>query len=642
MINYAQEAHQRFGQKYKRLCIPDELLRVNAAPIGITFGTCESEYQNDVATALWILDQLVACGNVEKAFQYFPDKRLAYDNVKIPRLTDSCHSEEVLVCMVYIIRKIDLPDDGTEMTPLQRFREIIKLIDPHAIRTAITRFEEKMWSFFDDLLFCIDFHKECQQQYADELLSLIESNSSIKKELVEICCSFKDSQSSPVPLAGPMRFDFPLHNPEMDLYLSYRSKFERLGDAEKKMAEKINETLDKIDHEEFRMDLVCLLGPYLQAKIESFERIIIREESKQRLLALTIDDPYEMCFAHFFMLVEETGAVWLYTLSVTVLYAAVALLPWNGTLDKNLGWETQLCAVTDDVMYDEEDIMEIAPEEAPLTINHTEEYAELYQRKFKDKGLWADPSLVSKSDVDYVNFPQIVYALTGTVMPRRPFDNADIADRLQNCGVRSSQRKVLSQYILLASAHRERTRLPEGHHTMKTGMSSESELKQRIDRYRMENEKLDRLLKESFNEKNAERKRAEVAEEQLEKSIAEIAELRAMIYDRAIFQNEKRSTISFPYAVRHKVTIFGGHEVWLNMIKPLLSGVRYVGPDERPNMSVLMNTDVMWLQTNVMAHSFYNKVVEVARTHNIPVRYFSYSGAEKCAEQLALDDMKNK
>lgn len=384
VMKYAQEAHERFGQKYERVCIPDELLRVNAAPVGITFGTCEAEYQNDVATALWTLDQLVACGNMEKAFQYFPEKQLAYDNVKIPRLTDSCHSDEVLVCMVYIIRKIDLPDDGTEMTPLQRFREIIKLIDPCAIQAAISRFEAKMWSFFDDLLFCIDYHKECQQQYADELLSLVETNSSIRKELLEIYSSLEDSQSSPVPLAGPVRFDFPLYNPEIDLFLSRRSKYERLAEEENRTADQINETLDKIDHEEFRMDLICLLGPYLQAKIESFEQIEIREECRKRLLALTIDDPYEICFAHFYMLVEETGAVWLYTLSVTVLHAAVALLPWNGTLDKNLGWESRLCELNTDAWYDEEDIMEILPEEVPLTINHTDAYAALYQRKYRD------------------------------------------------------------------------------------------------------------------------------------------------------------------------------------------------------------------------------------------------------------------
>lgn len=40
-----------------------------------------------------------------------------------------------------------------------------------------------------------------------------------------------------------------------------------------------------------------------------------------------------------------------------------------------------------------------------------------------------------------------------------------------------------------------------------------------------------------------------------------------------------------------------------------------------------------------ISHSAYYKIMDTVRTHNIPVHYFSYASAEKCAEQLALFDV---
>lgn len=40
-----------------------------------------------------------------------------------------------------------------------------------------------------------------------------------------------------------------------------------------------------------------------------------------------------------------------------------------------------------------------------------------------------------------------------------------------------------------------------------------------------------------------------------------------------------------------------------------------------------------------ISHSAYYKIMDTVRTHNIPVHYFSYASAEKCAEQLELFDV---
>lgn len=636
VMQYAGEADLRFGKKYDALSIPDELLRLNAAPVGITFGMCEYENNNDVATALWMLDQLEACGNLSEAYRFFPDNLTARKGVTIPPISDSCHSDELLHCMVYIIRRIDLQDDGTGMTPMQRFRAILKLIDPYAIRSAVSKFEEKMWYFFDCILYCTNFHRQLQVKYADELYKLVSKCQMYNNELIEI---YRQHESYKVPsklMLGTVNPEN-VANYEMAFLTANRNRAERIRDMLLKIAPQIDEMLNGIDLEEYLIELLCLVGPYLYSDKTSLDDLKVPEDHLARILSLKIEDPYEICFAHMYMLVEGIDSVWLYSQSVSVLYAAAMHLPWTVTLNK-YGWGCEQKEISGSMLYDEEDVFSFNASEIQQTVNYTDMQAAMYQRIYKDKGLWADPALASRKEIESVNIPQIVYALTGTVMPRRPNEDAEIAERLKSCGVKPSMRMILGQYIRLASACAGGDDVSTERVVSNT---TESELKEQVEKYRAELLRLDGLLNASIKDKNAERKRADTMVVQLESSRVEIAELRAMIYDRAIYLKEKKPNVQFPYSVRQKVTVFGGHEVWLNMMRPLLSGVRYVGPDEKPNMSVLMNTDVIWLQTNVMAHSFYNKVVEIARKHHIPVRYFSYSGAEKCAEQLALDDMNS-
>ena len=52
--------------------------------------------------------------------------------------------------------------------------------------------------------------------------------------------------------------------------------------------------------------------------------------------------------------------------------------------------------------------------------------------------------------------------------------------------------------------------------------------------------------------------------------------------------------------------------------------------------NVMRNADVVWIQPNAISHSKYYKIIGQIRKHDIPVRYFLYASARKCAEQVAL------
>ena len=643
VIDLAEYADTRFSSKYPDLCIPDELLRVNSVSVGIGFAYCDDLEFLSVAAALWILDRLQEEGMMEKAYAFLPDLRLAEEKVLLPPMKDTCHGDDVLCGMLYIVQHIRTEDDGTEMSPGQRFSEIIKLIDPYKIKRAVRRFEEKQWENFDAILYAINYHKQKILKLADEALATINICSDIHAEMLSMYMETASPKPVPiVPYAALLPDTGRIESP-FTHHMMQKNRAEQLGTKEQMLTAEVNSKLDEIDDEEKAMDLACVLSPYLIEDPKSYKRIKIPGEYGRLISSLEVDDPFEICFAHLYMLANNMNSVWLYHQSLSVLFAAAKQLPWNVNWSIRSQWIGSGEELPEDILLEDDEMFDLPEEDSDTAFDDSERRKKLYQKAYSDKGLWVDPDTVARKEQSRVNLSQIVYAMTGAVMPRNTTGNLDIAERLRLCGMKKTQRIALEQYILLMNAQNMRTRMPIMAENTEPSECNAEELKEGLTRAKEENERLRTMLKEVHAERNAERKRANQAEQTLEHDRAELAELRSMIYDRSKLNDAgKETAVAFPYTVSCRIVIFGGHDVWLNCIRPLLKGVRYVSPTAKPNMSMLMNTDVIWLQTNVMGHSYYNKIVDTARIHNIPVKYFSYSGAEKCAEQLALDDMEHK
>ena len=97
--------------------------------------------------------------------------------------------------------------------------------------------------------------------------------------------------------------------------------------------------------------------------------------------------------------------------------------------------------------------------------------------------------------------------------------------------------------------------------------------------------------------------------------------------------------VSFPYSAKGRYVVFGGHDSWLKVIRPMLTGnIRFMDR-EVFNTSVIRNADVIWIQPNALSHSQYYRIVDAARQDRKPVRYFTYASAAKGAVQLMEADM---
>ncbi len=152
--------------------------------------------------------------------------------------------------------------------------------------------------------------------------------------------------------------------------------------------------------------------------------------------------------------------------------------------------------------------------------------------------------------------------------------------------------------------------------------SEQSDLRQMLDETRTENERLRQQNVEMMEELNA---------------------LRAIVFNRMTGTDgypDEDNNITFPYAVRQRVVIFGGHDTWSKAIQPMLKNVRFIERNTQPNRDMIKKADVVWIQVNALGHKHYTNIMDTARAHGVAVRYFSYASAEKCARQVVEEDMR--
>lgn len=154
----------------------------------------------------------------------------------------------------------------------------------------------------------------------------------------------------------------------------------------------------------------------------------------------------------------------------------------------------------------------------------------------------------------------------------------------------------------------------------------------------MNTDKQQNLMKQ-LEESRAEN---ELLRQQSMEMVEELNALRAIVFNRMTGENDETDEIQdiiFPYTVRQRVVIFGGHDTWSKAIRPLLLNARFIDRNAQPNRDMIKKADVIWIQVNALGHKHYTNIMDTARAHGVAIRYFSYSSAEKCARQVAQEDM---
>ncbi len=367
---------------------------------------------------------------------------------------------------------------------------------------------------------------------------------------------------------------------------------------------------------QFKKD--CVL--YGADPAKNYEEMFGREVAAQ-MRPLTIPDPFEACFAFLYLIEKGSDIPWLYGPCMGLMREVSRLLPWAAGNERP----------------------ERIPDPDGQESGTGEEITDWFEMKYSRK---TETGTVRK------NLAQLLYEETGCLMPRLLTAGEDEKSKLKEAGVPEAERlMLLTAKSTLEQARksaevRGRLAAEAFQKALEKAEEHETVPQEEIEGLFGEIRRLEKLLSEA--EHRAAKARAELITEKnsYASERRELADLRDTLF---ILQNPEeeekplKTKVSFPYEVRENTIVIGGHESWEKAIRPLLSGnIRFISKNLNFDPVIIRNADVIWIQTNAICHSQYNRVMKAARQYNKPIRYFAYSGAEKGAVQIAENDQEKE
>ena len=567
LIRLCAAYDERFKDKYPALCIPAQLIHMNAPCTDLSFDQLNRRYDYALAAAIYLLDALYDSDLFDEAAEYFPTSREELSSVYLPNLSDAVHSDDELRAMLLLIQKGSglyplLTGDTTAALPYrEQFEAIVALIGDDRVNHAKERFIALLDSLADSLFACAGSHLEAMDT-ARRKLSAIQSA------------------------------------PYSDMTVSASDADERVAVLEQKADDLIR--------------FYCLIQTIFDPDSE-------RSDLYADIAAPEIGDPYELCFG--FLMLSDSDHLRLYSLSYNALNLACQALPWAGMgvvdPDNTLG----------EIDIDYEFLASLTAKTPGWDNNETNSF--LYKKRL--------PSPLLTERRQELNIAQLTFLSSGLVPPRHGSSISYTRALMNDSDLSDAQRELLYEYLALAYAinHKEPdysaledddgdTVGSEDSAEIKQLRSEIKRLKSTIHQFERRNKDTESLLSQ--------------ANKKLDAAAKELAELRTMIRQPDESVDDTAVSVVFPYTAKKRSVIIGGHESWRKAIRPLLENVRFISSSEQPNPNLILGCDVVWFQTNAMGHSGYYKIIDLVRKNHIKVCYFSYSSAEKCAEQFALED----
>ncbi len=530
------------------------------------------------------------------------------DRIDLPDVTDSVHCDDLIRGMLYIIRYRNSSKAGFDSTKAfmdsadatlansdkpdgdparERFEAVIDLFDSDTIDDLRNRFIAYTHHLTQSCLSVYDKLNEKAVSAAKTKIAMLEKEIENSKQTESAASVLNQTDGTNVTLtASDTRENAMAVEEDLQNALYLREAFY------------MNIMLQSGG---FRHQLKDLLGDELYAQ----------------LYRPMISDPFGMCFAFLSLLDSNSDVIWGYNLPYIILADSCLELPWASA---------ELIRAQGD-----------SPKPAPALIEAAKEperYLTPPSESLLNQKLVAPPFLGISEDK--ISFSQLVYLFSGVVPPRGMPELSYLKALLSDSDLSENEINILYDYLTLACSlsRRDENYVFIDEEEEESEEPSENITDESLSELR-ELKRENKNLKAMLNSAEA----LDHANDSLNEATAELGELRSMIREADNSEKEYSVTVTFPYSAQKRAVVFGGHLSWLKAIRPLLPNVRFVEPSAQPNAGLIMNADVIWIQTNAMSHSDFYKIIDVVRKHNIELHYFTYASAEKCAEQFALNDM---
>ena len=685
--NYLPVMMKRF-EKYQNV-EPDDLAVFFAQP---TLNISSLDYRGSLSTgaALWILDTLKDCRKMQKLYENIP--WLSDDDpTEMPIIYDPCHSYENIKGLVFVIQSWfenrlsvngqtsgkpqAVGKDATiephgvivDHDPCAHFSAIMELIPNQIKNRAVRRLEDKVWEWADIYLSILDDIISRRKKVEKQIQVLDDEIGEIAKRLKQKGSSWNQSgarnQSGKMNTAGAVLAPFASPEQLMAVSGSFAASqrpfaspgLSIMGPYQNDPLEMVRR-IEKLENE--RSGIIAEEKSLRMWAPMTFKRSTkdlagkLGEENAKRFIDFRVSDPFEMCFAFLCLLDRDDNLAWLYSFTLAVMDTVCGQLPWaKGDYDEE-----------EDAIWHPHDLFEML-----LDDNEEEAPADYSVDRHLDEdwfGLKYTTDDVYEMDNERASIAQIVYQMTGAVLPRNTYRYDGMKKRLRKDGLSNTRidRAVAAMMILGEVQRRSRNWMfddfsfdnlmenvtEEPEEEKEANVSSD--LADTIEKFKAENAALkkenDRLRQAAHaasREVKESQQNIEKLEQEAEEYTRELADLRELLFNQQNGEYEKDTpdtTITFPYETRHRIVVFGGHDSWLREIRQKLPAVRFVDREASPNADLIRNADVIWIQANSLAHKHYYKIIDIVRKYNKPIRYFAYASATKCAEQVVAEDQK--
>lgn len=625
-----------------------------------------------LAIVIFILDDLRENDTIEEALLYLPE---AVD-IKMMSFRDCMFDEDVIKSMIYLIEnkdnehgcllsrtaakrtrdtvtarqyiKTSIPDEENDktseikskiyksaqsMTYRERLDKILSLMSPETVEKAEKCFISKLHEYLNIIL-----------RYDSKVWPEIEEQLNV---LVEMCNKFDDVEAqtnkymraNTLPAKNSCLCD---QMPSLDIQrpaasvkaftdmCKQLSDINNLYDAFNKASTNLNNQQRAIAKaiSDRNTDLFYFLNgcnPAIACQNDEVRNIV---------KSFHIANPYEICFAYFELLDSGHDIIWLVEIAAAILSFAARQLPWLNIYNRKLKEK-----------INENDT---ANEEKMNDKMYTKQNAYLYAQKYTDFFAWRAYDAVDPNQEDLLpyNLAQIMFSVNNMLLPRKleTFADKKLNDGFVRSGIDSSNVDTMSLMLEFTNRLCHKISLPY----KQTDTPNTIALKKTISE---KNEKISELtdsLKNAEKKLKTEQARIEDIMRSTEAEQKELFELRELVYQ---LQNNSTDTtsltsndcdITLPYTPHMRLVIYGGHATWLKAMRQFLPTVKIIEPNENPDVNLVRNADAIWMQTNAMPHSYYGKIMDIARQRKIPIKYFTYGSAERCAKQLAEYDTQNE
>jgi len=379
---------------------------------------------------------------------------------------------------------------------------------------------------------------------------------------------------------------------------------------------------------EFLMKSLILIG----APMEELQRELNSRKSAELLTGFTVRDPYEVCAAYLILEKEDDVLTALNMLTGAVAACADRHLPWA-------------CGVPLSYAVTDEDGRQDYTLRYPFSGSTDEE---------------DDLPSVEMENGHLLSEAQLFYAATGYALPRGYVPSQHLTEWFMRQGLPEGRSRELTWGAMIASClddWRDRdfwdrefswdsppdTDGPEPEAEQAEGQEESPANTGRVEELTRQIKELRRAAHDAERAARQLQDRLLETERQARCDRDELSQLRDTLFRIRSGEEAEEETeetgVELPFQVRRRVLAFGGHETWRKAIRPLLPGVRFFEKDVLPDISALKVADSVWIQTNAISHKFYYRIIDTARKNGIPVRYFGFASARKCAEQLVNDEL---